>query len=87
MRWPRKGVLIRLAIYVPLLTYFGWGAIQSCRARQDAERAQAQESTEDRLAPYKREIEMPDGTKREIYELTPEQAEQILGHDVDAKRD
>jgi len=32
MRWPRKGILIRLCIYVPLLAYFGWGALVKCTA-------------------------------------------------------
>jgi len=26
MRWPRKGILIRLCIYVPLIGYLGWSA-------------------------------------------------------------
>ena len=32
-----------------------------------------------KLAPHKRMITLPDGTQQEIVELTPEQAEAILG--------
>jgi len=86
MQWPRKGILIRLAIYVPLLTYFGWMACARWRSDRDAA-AEAEElrrapSLGDKLAPHKKTITLPDGTQQDIYELSPEEAEAILGHPV-----
>jgi hypothetical protein len=83
MQWPRKGILIRLAIYVPLLAYFGWLACARWRSDRAAA-AEAQEvkptpSVGERLAPHKKTITLPDGTQQDIYELTPEEAEAILG--------
>lgn len=78
MRLPRKGILIRLCIYVPLLSYVSWRAYQ----RWSSERAtpeRSDDAVDAKLAPYKRVITLPDGTQQEIVELTPEQAEAILG--------
>ena len=88
MRLPRKGVLIRLAIYVPLIGFLSWNAITNCQARrQAADEAAATPPApdmEERLAPHKRIITMPDGTQQAIYELTPEEAKEILGAPVEA---
>lgn len=83
MRLPRKGVLIRLAIYVPLLGYFGWQALERWRSEQAATVESAEPSVDEQLAPHKKWVTFPDGTKQEIYELTPQQAEDILGHKVE----
>lgn len=86
MRLPRKGVLIRLAIYVPLIGFLSWNAITNCQARrQAADEAAATPpapTVEDRLAPHKRVITMPDGSQQSIYELTPEEAQELLGAPV-----
>lgn len=88
MRLPRKGILIRLCIYVPLLTYLSWRAFDHWRSKGEAT-ADAASELDRKLAPHKRVITLPDGTQQEVVELTPEQAEAILGpmpnlDDVDA---
>ena len=85
MRWPRKGILIRLLIYGPIIGYLGYQAVEKFRAERevteaDAPAAPGGQDVEDKLEPYKKTIEMPDGSKQEIIQLTPEQAEEILGH-------
>lgn len=82
MRWPRKGILIRALIYGPLLGYFGWQAWQKWQADPVEATTPAEPTVDDKLERHKKTIELPDGTKHEIYELTPEQAEEILGHPV-----
>jgi hypothetical protein len=77
VRWPRKGILIRLCIYVPVLLYLSWRAIERWRA--PAADPQVDGDLDRKLAPHKRIISLPDGTQQEIVELTPEQAEAILG--------
>lgn len=84
MRLPRKGVLIRLCIYVPLLGYLSWRAFDRWWAEGHPAQTEQTEQTERteldaKLAPHKRVITLPDGTQQEIVELTPEQAEAILG--------
>ena len=77
MRWSRKGVVIRLLIYGPLIGYLGYHAAIKWRAEhQDPEPTAP---APDKLAPYKRVIEMPDGTKQEVVELTEQQAHDLLG--------
>lgn len=78
MRLPRKGILIRLCIYVPLLGYLSWRALDHWWAKGHPDRAE-QDDLDAKLAPHKRVITLPDGTQHEIVELTPEQAEAILG--------
>jgi len=85
MRWPRRGVVIRLLIYVPLIGFLGYQAAQKWSAERKANEAEAEAApapaeTQDKLAPYKRVIELPDGTKQEIVELTDEQAHDLLGY-------
>jgi hypothetical protein len=83
MRLPRKGIIIRLLIYVPLLGYFGWHALERWRSEQPGAAEDSAEATVDeKLAPYKKVMTFPDGTKQEIYELTPEEAASILGHEL-----
>jgi len=86
MRWPSRGVVIRLFIYVPLIGYLGWQVMES---RCDAEPTMAveEEKLEDELAPFRRVITLPDGTQQEIVEMTPEQAEAILGHPIPDRLD
>lgn len=78
---PRKGVLIRLCIYVPVLAYVSWRAYGRWSTEREAEAAAAEAPSEleQKLAPHKRIITLPDGRQQEIVELTPEQAEAIIG--------
>ena len=78
MRLPRKGILIRLCIYVPLLGYLSWRAYERWAGERNPPAAEVDE-LDAKLAPHKRVITLPDGTQQEIVELTPEEAEAILG--------
>lgn len=79
MRWPRRGILIRLAIYVPLLSLLVWRAQGGC---DEPGRAKKDDGLEQKLAPHRKVITLPDGTQQEIVELTAEEAEAILGHPI-----
>lgn len=90
MRWPRKGILIRLLIYGPIIGFLSYQAIEKYRTEREVTETDVpplQEDVEDKLEPYKKVIEMPDGSKQEIIQLTPEQAEEILGHPLPEKAD
>ena len=65
----RRGLIIRLLIFVPLFGYFGYGAYQKWRTEQ----AVADE------APTSRKMQLPDGRTIDVIELTPEQAERQFG--------
>lgn len=71
MRLPRKGILIRLCIYLPLLAFFGWKAYQRYQSEQAAERAAPE------LEGTKRVITGPDGKPIEYFEITEEQAKKM----------
>jgi len=75
MRLPRKGILIRFAIYGALLSYFGWQAFEHYRAEQAAENAAEADTSE----LQRREFKLPDGRSVEVLEITPEQAEKMYG--------
>lgn len=77
MRLPRKGILIRFAIYGLLFGYFGWQAINHYLAEQEAEASAAGSSAEDELP--RRAYTLPDGRSIEVLEITPEQAERLYG--------
>ena len=77
MRWPRRGILIRLAIYVPLITFLAWRAAGGCQDDRTAETAASDEPS-----PRRRVITLPDGTQQEILELTREEAEQMIGQPI-----
>jgi hypothetical protein len=79
VRWPRRGILIRALVYGPILGYLGWQAVERWRAQREADAA-AQDQP---AAPNKRTITFPDGSEHEVIELTPEQAEQMLGRPLD----
>lgn len=83
MKLPRKAVLIRLAIYVPLLGFFGWRALAAYQAEKDAKLQQQQQADQVELAdPFSGEptktIDV-DGKKVKVYEISPEEAEQYFG--------
>lgn len=75
VRLPRKGILIRLCIYLPLLGFFGWRAYEKWRS----ENAPPVQQQPDSLEQYRRTVTLPDGTQQDYYELTREQAEQMYG--------
>jgi hypothetical protein len=68
----RRGLIIRLLIFVPLFAYFGYGAYQKWSAERayDAEPGAPSNS---------RKMTLPDGRSIDVIELTPEQAEQQYG--------
>lgn len=71
MNLPRKGILIRLFIYVPLLGFFGWQAYQRYRSEQAAETEAPQ------LEGRKTKFTLPDGKSVEVVEISEEQARQM----------
>ena len=74
MQLPRKGILIRLFIYLPLLGFFGWQAYQRYRAEQTVEQdAKAAPELEGR----KTKFTLPDGKSVEVVEISEEQARQM----------
>jgi len=79
MRWPRRGILIRLCIYVPLIAILGWRARGGCSQEATME---PESVAEDPFARHRRVIKLPDGTQQEILELTPAEAEAMLGHPI-----
>ncbi len=82
MRLPRKAVLVRLAIYLPLLGFFGWRAFMHWRAEQAATTAasdgESPEPGELQLPPPTKTIDV-DGKAVQVYELTPAEAEAYFG--------
>lgn len=78
VRLPRKGILIRLAIYVPILGFLLWRAGEKWWTERHPPPA-AEDDLELKLAPHKRTITLPDGSQQTIYEMTEAEAEQILG--------
>jgi hypothetical protein len=79
VRLPRKGILVRLCIYVPVLSYVSWRAYERWSSEREAAAAPAKSELDEKLAPHKRIITLPDGRQQEIVELTPEQAEALIG--------
>lgn len=79
MRWLGRGILIRLAIYVPLISFLAWRASGGCEA---STRTKTDDGLDQKLAPHRKVITLPDGTQQEIVELTAEEAEAILGHPI-----
>lgn len=71
MRLPRKAILIRLCIYIPLLAFFGWQAYKRYRSEQEVQSAAPE------LGGVKRTITGPDGKQIEYFEITEDQAKQM----------
>jgi hypothetical protein len=77
MRRPSRGVLIRLFIYGPIIGYLAWRAFASDPTPSpDADPAQPDAT--------RRTFTTPDGKSMEVLEVTPEQAEAILGRPLPA---
>lgn len=80
----RRGLTIRLLIFVPLLAYFGYGAYQKWRNERDeaasyAAAAEAASARDVELKGATRSVVLQDGRSIDIVELTPEQAERLHG--------
>ena len=60
-RWPRRGILIRLAIYVPLISLLAWRARGGCNS--DPPVAE-EDPLEQKLAPHRKVITLPDGSQK-----------------------
>ncbi len=70
MKRPRKGILIRLAIYLPIIGFLSYQAFFVDRSAPPAPDAEAQ--------PGKvRHIQGPDGKEFKVIEVTPEEARQM----------
>jgi hypothetical protein len=71
---PRLGVIVRILIYVPLLGFFGWQAVERYqdgrRAADDSFRA----SVEQWLKHPPRSVVMPNGDVMPVFELTEQEA-------------
>lgn len=68
MKLPRKGILIRLAIYLPIIGFLSWKAFFAGGDEQPA--PQAEPTSPGRV----RTIAGPDGQEMKIIEITPEEA-------------
>ncbi len=84
----RKGLIIRLLIFVPLFGYFGYGAYQKWRAGgAEGAEAEARAAREAELGAATRKVQLGDGRTIDIVELTPEQAERLHGIKVAEEMD
>ena len=80
----RRGLTIRLLIFVPLFAYFGYGAYQKWRneraeAASYAAAAEAATARDAELRGATKSVVLGDGRSIDIVELTPEQAERLHG--------
>ncbi|MEM6294382.1 MAG: hypothetical protein AAGA54_24120 [Myxococcota bacterium] len=67
MKWPRRGILIRLAIYLPIIGYLSYQAFFAGEKEPEPPPAADQ--------PTVRTLSGPDGKEFKVIEVTPEQAE------------
>ena len=68
MKLPRKGILIRLAIYLPIIGFLSWKAFFSGGDEQPA--PEPEQTSPGRV----RTIAGPDGKEMKIIEITQEEA-------------
>lgn len=81
---PRIGIILRLCIYIPLLGFFGWQALDRFqRARDEADSA-FRRQLDRRMLDGGDVITLPNGQQMQV--ITPERARE-LGVDVDAHPD
>jgi hypothetical protein len=73
----RTGVIVRLLIYVPLLGFFGWQAVQRFQDGRRAADDNFRASVEQWLQHPPRTIVMPNGEVMPVLELTEEEAAQM----------
>ena len=82
MRMPPKPILIRIAIYGSLISFFGWRAYERFSAQQDADEAaeaqrEASEKRRDELLKPTRTMELGDGAEIPVVELTESQLAEL----------
>ncbi len=89
MALPRKGILIRLAIYLPLIGFFGWRYLSKyLDGREQETTVDEQQRKLEQLPPDKfQTFTLPDGTIKKVPILTPEEAEDIYGIAVPEQTD
>ncbi len=68
MKLPRKGILIRLAIYLPVIGFLSWKAFFA--GSDDPPAPEAEQTSPGRV----RTIAGPDGQELKIIEITPDEA-------------
>ena len=81
MKLPRKGILIRLAIYVPVISFLAWNAFGKSGCGKQEEPAPAVQTTPGK----QRTMTMPDGSEVHYLELTEDEARQ-MGIDPDPSK-
>jgi hypothetical protein len=74
---PRLGLIVRVLIYVPLLSFFGWQAVQRFQEGRRAADDNFRASMEQWLKHPPRTIMMPNGELMPVFELTEEEAVQM----------
>ncbi len=70
MKLPRKGILIRLAIYVPVISFLTWNAFFKNGCGNQEPEAPTQQATPGK----QRTMTMPDGSEVHYLELTEDEA-------------
>jgi hypothetical protein len=76
-KWLRPGIIIRAVIYVPLLGFFGWQAVQRYQEGRRSADDNFRASVEQWLQHPPRTIVMPNGELMPVFELTQEEAVQM----------
>lgn len=71
---PRLGVIIRVLIYVPLLSFFGWQAVQRFQDGRQAADDSFRASVQQWLQHPPRTVVMPNGELMPVFELTEQEA-------------
>lgn len=71
---PRLGVIVRVLIYVPLLSFFGWQAVQRFQDGRQAADDSFRASVQQWLQHPPRTIVMPNGELMPVFELTEQEA-------------
>lgn len=71
---PRLGIVVRLAIYIPLLAFFGWQASQKFRAENDAADEQLRARIQVELAEPQPTVVLPNGEVMPILQMSEEEA-------------
>ncbi len=67
MKWPRRGIMIRLAIYLPIIGVLAYQAFFATAEEPEPMPVPGQ--------PTVRTLSGPDGKEFKVIEVTPEQAE------------
>ena len=71
---PRLGLLIRVAIYIPLLGFFGWQAFDKFQRQGDAADERFRTAVEQYVAHPPKTIMMPNGEAMPVLELSEDEA-------------